>query len=123
MAVEWSHASPPATMPAPPNGSWRSWLLDPATGRRGLGQAWRRGAREPMTEPRALVVVPQSEELEPLVGALIAADCRLTSLNLGRLECHLVQELGLVFAVGGHGKTQLPGQTQHLIKHLPGLRA
>jgi nucleoside phosphorylase len=57
-----------------------------------------------------------SEELEPLLGALVAAGYQPTRLTLGRLECHFFEELRLVFAVGGHGKTQLAVRTQHLIE-------
>lgn len=58
-----------------------------------------------------LVAVPQAKDLEPLLGALVAAGYEPRKLTLGRLECHL----RLLFAVGGHGKTQLAVRTQHLI--------
>jgi adenosylhomocysteine nucleosidase len=63
--------------------------------------------------------VPQAKELEPLLGALAAAGYRPKGLTLGRLDCHCFDELGLLVAVGGHGKTQLAVQTQHLIEQRP----
>src|SRR5438309_819525 len=65
-----------------------------------------------MNVVETLVVVPQAKELEPLLGA----GYQPGKLTLGRLECHLFGELRLLFAVGGHGKTQLAVQTQHLIE-------
>jgi len=40
-------------------------------------------------------------------------------LTVGRLNCTSIDGLGLVCAVGGHGKTQLAVHTQHLIERLP----
>lgn len=68
-----------------------------------------------MTVTAALVVVPQAEELEPLLGGFVAAGYQPRKLTLGRLECHVFEELRLLFTVGGHGKTQLAVRTQHLI--------
>ena len=68
-------------------------------------------------------MVPQAKELEPLLGALAAAGYRPKGLTLGRLDCHCFDELGLLFAMGGHGKTQLAVQTQHLIEQMPAPRA
>jgi adenosylhomocysteine nucleosidase len=76
-----------------------------------------------MTVAETLVAVPQAKELEPLVGALVAAGCQPRSLRLGRLECHLFDELRMLFVVGGHGKTQLAVQTQHLIEQKTDLQA
>jgi adenosylhomocysteine nucleosidase len=71
----------------------------------------------------ALVTVPQAKELAPLLGALNAPGARSRPVILGRLECYFVEELGLVLAVGGHGKAQHAATTQHLIDQLPALRA
>ena len=68
-----------------------------------------------MNVAETLVAVPQAKELEPLLGALVAAGYQPRKLKLGRLECHLFEEFRLLFAVGGHGKTQLAVRTQHLI--------
>lgn len=68
-----------------------------------------------MTVTAALVVVPQAKELEPLLGGFVAAGYQPRKLTLGRLECHVFEELRLLFTVGGHGKTQLAVRTQHLI--------
>ena len=70
-----------------------------------------------------LVTVPQAKELEPLLGAIGSAGYQTKQVALGRLECHLFAELGLLFTVGGHGKTQLAVHTQHLIEQMPELRA
>jgi adenosylhomocysteine nucleosidase len=69
-----------------------------------------------MNVAETLVAVPQAKELEPLLGTLVAAGYQPRKVTLGRLECHLVEELRLLFAVGGHGKTQLAVRTQHLIE-------
>lgn len=69
-----------------------------------------------MTVAQTLVVVPQAKELEPLLGGFVAAGYQSRKLTLGKLECHLFEELRLLFTVGGHGKTQLAVQTQHLIE-------
>src|SRR5712691_9969246 len=70
-----------------------------------------------------LIIVPQYKELKFLVGSFAAAGYPTRSLTLGRLACHVREDLGLLFAVGGHGKTQLAVQTQHLIDQTPGLQA
>ena len=69
-----------------------------------------------MNVAEILVVVPQANELGSLLGALVAAGYQPRTLTLGRLQCHLFEELHLLFAVGGHGKTQLAVRTQHLIE-------
>jgi len=69
-----------------------------------------------MNVAETLIVVPQAKELEPLLGAFVAAGYQPRTLTLGRLECHLFEELRLLFAVGGHGKTQLAVRTQHLVE-------
>jgi adenosylhomocysteine nucleosidase len=69
-----------------------------------------------MTVAEILVAVPQAKELEPLLGGFVAAGYLPRKLTLGRLECHLFEELRLLFTVGGHGKTQLAVRTQHLIE-------
>jgi len=68
-------------------------------------------------------MVPHAKELEPLLGTLAAAGYRAKGLTLGRLDCHCFGELGLIVAVGGHGKTQLAVQTQHLIEQRPTARS
>jgi len=73
-------------------------------------------ARAPAPLAETLVSVPQANELSPLLAAFVAAGHEPTPLILGRLDGHLFAELGLLFAVGGHGKTQLAVQTQYLIE-------
>jgi len=75
-----------------------------------------------MTVAETLVVVPQAKELEPLLGTFVAAGYQPRKLALGRLECHLFEELRLLFTVGGHGKTQLAVRTQHLIEQSAGFQ-
>jgi adenosylhomocysteine nucleosidase len=67
-----------------------------------------------MSVAETLVAVPQAKELEPLLGALVAAGYQPRKLILGRLECHLFEEFRLLFAVDG--KAQLAVRTQHLIE-------
>src|SRR3989442_7214819 len=69
-----------------------------------------------MNVAETLITVPQANELEPILATFAAAGYRPRSLLLGRLECHLFDELRMLFAVGGHGKTQHAVQTQHLIE-------
>jgi adenosylhomocysteine nucleosidase len=65
-----------------------------------------------------LIAVPQAKELKPLLTAFgDAAGYRSKRVTLGRLEAYLFEEFALLFAVGGHGKTQFAVQTQHLIEH------
>ena len=75
-----------------------------------------------MKVAETLVVVAQGKELHPLVASFAAAGHQPRSMTLGRLECHVVDEPGLLLAVGGHGKAQMAAQTQHLIEHGAGLR-
>lgn len=70
-----------------------------------------------------LVVVPQHEELAPLLAAFECHGHVPRSLRLGRLECVTLPGLHIVLAVGGHGKAQLAVQTQHLIEQCASLGA
>jgi adenosylhomocysteine nucleosidase len=64
-----------------------------------------------------LIAVPQAKELEPLLAAFTAvAGYRPRRATFPRLEGYLFEEFRLLFAVGGHGKTQFAVQTQHLIE-------
>src|SRR5262245_30274456 len=64
-----------------------------------------------------LIAVPQAKELEPLLAAFTAAArYRPRRATFRRLEGYLFEEFRLLFAVGGHGKTQFAVQTQHLIE-------
>lgn len=75
-----------------------------------------------MTVADNLVAVPQAKELAPLLGEFIPAGYQPRKVTLGRLECHLFEELRLLFTVGGHGKTQLAVRTQHLIEQRAGFQ-
>src|SRR5215831_16527585 len=75
-----------------------------------------------MNDIETLVTVPQAKELEPLIGPIVAAGYQPRSVTLGRLDCHLFEELRLILMVGGHGKTQLAVHTQHLIDQVADLR-
>lgn len=68
-----------------------------------------------------LVLTPLPVEFKAIAKtfrefALTGEPSRVGSLDVLKYE-------HLVLAVGGHGKTQFAVQTQHLIHHLPGLRA
>jgi len=65
-----------------------------------------------------LVVVPQEEELQPLVEALSALGHTAHVRRVGRLDVVVFEELRLGVALGGHGKVQFAVQTQHLLDHL-----
>ncbi len=75
-----------------------------------------------MNGTETLITLLQAKELEPLVGAIVAAGYQPRSVTLGRLDCHLFDELRVIFMVGGHGKTQLAVHTQHLIDQVADLR-
>jgi hypothetical protein len=75
-----------------------------------------------MSAAEILICVPQAEELAPLTEVFVGAGHQPTSVTRGRLECYLFDQLRLLLAVGGHGKTQLAIQTQHLIEQGTGLR-
>ena len=68
---------------------------------------------------RTLVVVPHAIELAPLVRGLVALGFEPRQASLGRLTCTLVDAMGLVLAIGGHGKAQLAVHAQHLLERLP----
>jgi adenosylhomocysteine nucleosidase len=70
-----------------------------------------------------LITVPQPNELDLILAAFDGAGYPPRSSTIGRLECHLVDALALLFTVGGHGKTQHAVQTQHLIEQRPTIRA
>jgi adenosylhomocysteine nucleosidase len=76
-----------------------------------------------MNVAETLITVPQAGELKWLLAAFDAAGYRPRSLTIGRLECHVFDDLALLFAVGGHGKTQHAVQTQHLIEQKAIIRA
>ena len=69
-----------------------------------------------MNAAQTLIAVPQLNELELILSTFDGAGYRPHRVIVGRLECHLLDDLGLLFAVGGHGKTQHAVQTQHLIE-------
>jgi adenosylhomocysteine nucleosidase len=68
-----------------------------------------------------LVVVPQIEELQSLLEGYRAHRFTADTANIGPVECAHIDSLATLFAVGGHGKTQLAVQTQYLVDHCPGL--
>ena len=70
-----------------------------------------------------LITVPQINELEVILAAFDAAGYPPRSSTIGRLECHPIDALALLFSVGGHGKTQHAVQTQHLIEQKPTIQA
>ena len=66
-----------------------------------------------------LVVVPQPEELGPLVARLETLGHASRTESIGELQLTSFEELGLAVALGGHGKVQCAVQTQHLLDLLP----
>lgn len=76
-----------------------------------------------MSIAETLVTVPQVNELDLILAAFDAAGYRPRIATIGRLECHLIDALALLFTVAGHGKTQHAVQTQHLIEQKPTIRA
>lgn len=68
---------------------------------------------------QTIVVVPQAVELRPLVRGFQALGHEVRRASVGRLTCTFVDDLGLVLAVGGHGKAELAVHTQHLIERSP----
>jgi adenosylhomocysteine nucleosidase len=74
-----------------------------------------------MKEVSLLVVTPQREELAPLIEGVRGRGHEIRALSVGRIDTLLVSSLRALFAVAGHGKTQLGLQTQHLIDNCPGL--
>jgi adenosylhomocysteine nucleosidase len=72
---------------------------------------------------RALVVVPEFDELEPILERWSALGHRPCPVHVGKLSCFAVPSLGLTAALGGHGKAQLALQTQYLVDHCGGVDA
>lgn len=70
-----------------------------------------------------LIIVPQVEELQPLLDSYRAHGFTTSLTAIGRIECFRIDSLATVIAVGGHGKTQLALQTQHLVDRCPELSA
>ena len=71
----------------------------------------------------ALITVPQAGELKWLLAAFGTDGYRPRSLIIGRLECHVFDDLAMLFTVAGHGKTQHAVQTQHLIDQMATIQA
>src|SRR5262245_44776128 len=74
-----------------------------------------------MSAADTLIVVPQAIELIPLAREIEGRGHAADRVQAGSLEAISVPGLGLLIALGGHGKAQLAVQTQHLIERLPGL--
>jgi adenosylhomocysteine nucleosidase len=67
---------------------------------------------------RTLLVVPEWDELAPILGRFEQLVGALRPLQVGRLACFEAPSLGLVAALGGHGKVQFGVQSQYLIDRL-----
>ena len=76
-----------------------------------------------MNVAETLIAVPQTGELKWLLAAFDTAGYRPRNATIGRLECHVFDDLAMLFTVGGHGKTQHAVQTQHLIEQKATIRA
>ena len=62
-----------------------------------------------------LLITPLVDEFNPLLEAFKAMGYMSTSRPVGKLQMHEIEELNLILAQGGHGKTQFGIQTQHLL--------
>jgi adenosylhomocysteine nucleosidase len=65
-----------------------------------------------------LCIAPLQSELDALALALQGQGHQIVEARLGRLTSYHCATLGLVAAVGGHGKTQFAVQTQYLLDRL-----
>lgn len=66
-----------------------------------------------------LVVCPLKKELSYLIEGFSKLKIRFEVETNHKLVTHKNHELGIILAVGGHGKTQFGIQTQYLIHHHP----
>lgn len=71
----------------------------------------------------ALVVVPQQDELTPLLAAIERHGHPAHHVRIGRLDCLVLPRLFLVLAVAGHGKVEFAVRTQHLLECRSSLKA
>lgn len=70
-----------------------------------------------------LIAVPQRDELDALLGAWDDLGHPASARRVGDLRCHAIPSLGLLAAVGGHGKAQFAVQTQHLVDRAADVRS
>lgn len=68
-----------------------------------------------------LLLIPQRDELKPVLRHFESRGYSSRSLQLGRVGCFHVPSLQLVVGVGGHGKSQFGIQTQYLVDRIVGL--
>lgn len=64
---------------------------------------------------RVLIAVPQANELQPLLTAFERLGHPPQPIYLGSMQCFSIPSLGMIAAIGGHGKTQFALQSQYLI--------
>jgi adenosylhomocysteine nucleosidase len=76
---------------------------------------------EPEIRARRLLVIPESDELEPVLRHFERRGHASSALRRGRVSCFHFPSLQVVLALGGHGKAQLGIQTQYLIDRIDGL--
>lgn len=69
-----------------------------------------------------VVVAPQIEEAEALVGVFRSNGARFTSVRVGRMTCTALPGLDILVAVGGNGKAQFAVQTQYLLDRCPAVK-
>ena len=65
------------------------------------------------------LLVPLHEEEEALKTSLAALGHTPKHARIGRLDSCWFEELNLLLAIGGHGKTQFGVQTQHILGIAP----
>lgn len=68
-----------------------------------------------------LVLAPQTEETKALLEGLYLNGYSGETKEVGSIQSTIIPSLGMMVAVGGHGKAQFALQAQHLIEHLPDL--
>jgi adenosylhomocysteine nucleosidase len=68
--------------------------------------------------PRALIVLPQSEELAPFLRRVHDLGHPSRPVEVGQIGAFEIASLNAVIALGGHGKAQFALQSQYLIDRL-----
>ncbi|WP_414562875.1 MULTISPECIES: hypothetical protein [unclassified Anabaena] len=68
---------------------------------------------------KTAILTPLKEELSIMVNVLEKLGFKKHTLYLGNLDIFEFNELDLLLALGGHGKTQFGIQAQYLLCHLP----
>lgn len=70
-----------------------------------------------------LLVVPQDNELQPILNKLDRLGHPSEAIDVGHMRCQSIPSLRAVAALGGHGKAQFAVQCQYLISRCDQLNA